>query len=167
MITSLVFMIFWNACAAGIRIFCWRDAAVAAAGLTRECFIIPHRSGAAIIPMRSTAQESSTELRSVPPVSTMGAHVGAVPDRSPDRVTDFHTRGVTAMAEFRLRIKPRRFYPMRKKQQIKSASKRTKKYERSLTREPTGGCQIRLQMKLRRGCDYRGTGSCTGKCGAS
>lgn len=39
------------------------DAAVAAAGLTQECFIIPHRSGATTIPMRSTAQESSTELR--------------------------------------------------------------------------------------------------------
>ena len=63
MIMCLVSMILWSACAAGIRIFCLRDAAVAAADLTQECFIIPRRSGVVTIPMQSTAQGSSTELR--------------------------------------------------------------------------------------------------------
>ena len=63
MITCLVSMILWSVCAAGTRIFCWRDVAVAAVDLTRECFIIPHRSGVVTIPMQSTAQGSSTELR--------------------------------------------------------------------------------------------------------
>ena len=56
-------MTFWIVCAAGIRIFCWRDAVVAVADLMRECFIIPRKSGAVTILMQSIAQESSMELR--------------------------------------------------------------------------------------------------------
>lgn len=99
----------WSACAAGIRIFCLRDAAVAAADLTQECFIIPRRSGVVTIPMQSTAQGSSTELRFSIRFPQWGARFGGAepPDRTCDKFP--HPRGDSDGRNLRLRIKPGAF----------------------------------------------------------
>lgn len=86
------------------------------------------------------------------PVSAMGAHVSAVPNHQTGRVTSFHTRGVTAMAgTFGYELNPA-LLSDEENSRSGSRSKRTRSMKRSLTRERTGGCRIRLRMKLRHGC---------------
>lgn len=86
------------------------------------------------------------------PVSAMGAHVSAVPNHQTGRVTSFHTRGVTAMAgTFGYELNPA-LLSDEENSRSGSRSKRTRSMKRSLTRERTGGCRIRIRMKLRHGC---------------
>lgn len=89
------------------------------------------------------------------PVSAMGAHVSAVPNHQTGRVTSFHTRGVTAMAgTFGYELNPA-LLSDEENSRSGSRSKRIRSMKRSLTRERTGVCLIRLRMKLRHGCRYQ------------
>lgn len=64
------------------------------------------------------------------PVSSMGAHVSAVPNHQTGRVTSFHTRGVTAMAgTFGYELNPA-LLSDEEKQQIREQIASYKKYER-------------------------------------
>ena len=66
--------------------------------LMQVCCIIPRRSGAAIIPMRSTVFPSSTEARSSIRSAPSAPTFPVCPNHQTCRVTLFRTRGDVALA---------------------------------------------------------------------